>query len=137
VPATGFYEPDKINFSKQPYPWYYFQMKDKSISSFAGLYDIWHDKNSGKEIHSYTIITSVPNAIVGKYHDRMPIILEKEDEDVWLNPDVEAGQLRPLLKPFHDDKMEEWEVGAGARDPRNDYPEVIKTVKTKRQRTLF
>jgi len=67
----------------------------------------------------------------------MPIILEKEDEDAWLNPDVEAGQLHPLLKPFHDEKMEEWEVGADARDPRNDYPEVIKTVKTKRQRTLF
>ena len=76
--------------------------------------------------------------IVGKYHDRMPVILEKEEEDVWLNPDIdEASQLRSLLKPFPDDKMEEWEVGAEARNPINDYPEVIEPVKTSKQRTLF
>lgn len=91
-----------------------------------------------KEIHSYTIITTIPNMIVGKYHDRMPVILEKEDEDVWLNPNtVKADQLRHLLKPFHDDKMEEWEVGDEARNLRNDYPEVIESLKTNRQRNLF
>lgn len=68
----------------------------------------------------------------------MPVILEKEDEDLWLNPDiVKADQLHPLLKPFPDDKMEEWEVGAEARNPRNDYPEVIEPLKTNRQRSLF
>lgn len=66
-------------------------MKDDSIFSFAGLYDIWKDKNSGKEIHSYSIITTVPNTIVGKYHDRMPVILEKKNEDVWLNPDIDEA----------------------------------------------
>ncbi len=138
VPATGFYEPDKINFVKQPFPWHYFKMKDDSIFSFAGLYDVWKDKNNGKEIHSYTIITTVPNTIVGKYHDRMPVILEKEDEEVWLNPEiVEASQLRPLLKPFPNNKMEEWQVGAKARNPINDYPEVIEPIKINKQRTLF
>jgi putative SOS response-associated peptidase YedK len=137
IPFTGFYEPDKIHFSKQPYPWHYFQMKDDSISSFAGLYDIWHDKTSKTEIHSYTIITTTPNAIVGKYHDRMPVILKKEDEDTWLNPYIEANQLHNLLKPFNDDKMEEWEVGAAARDPKNDYEKIIKPHKSNRQGTLF
>lgn len=136
IPFTGFYEPDKIHVSKNPFQWHYFQMKDHSLCAFTGLYDVW--KNNGKEIHSYTIITTVPNAIVGEYHDRMPVILEKEDEDLWLNPDiVKADQLHPLLKPFHDDKMEEWEVGAEARNPRNDYPEVIEPLKTNRQRSLF
>ncbi len=138
VPATGFYEPDKINFVKQPFPWHYFKMKDNSIFSFAGLYDVWKDKNNGKEIHSYSIITTVPNPIVGKYHDRMPVILEKEDEDIWLNPDIfETDKRRPLLKPFPDDKLEEWEVGAKVRNPRNDYPEVIEPLKTNKQRSLF
>lgn len=105
IPSTGFYEPDKLNFVKQPYPWHYFEMKDNSIFSFAGLYDVWKYKNNGKEIHSYSIITTVPNTIVGKYHDRMPVILDKEDEEVWLNPDIdEASHLLPLLKPFPDDK---------------------------------
>src|SRR5712691_11575600 len=78
VPATGFYEPDKINYAKAPFPWHYFQLKDQQIIGFAGLYDIWKDKQTGKEIYSYTIITTVPNETVGTYHDRMPVILEKE-----------------------------------------------------------
>jgi putative SOS response-associated peptidase YedK len=110
-------------------------MRDHSISSFAGLYDVW--KNGSKEIHSYTIITTTPNEVVGKYHDRMPVILEKENEDTWLNPDTEVDKLLPLLKPFPDGEMTEWEVGADARDPKNDFEDVIKPHKTSKQRTLF
>lgn len=48
IPANFFYEPDKIHFKKPPFPWHLFEMKDKSIFAFAGLYDIWKDKNSDK-----------------------------------------------------------------------------------------
>jgi putative SOS response-associated peptidase YedK len=86
-------------------------------------------KRSGKEIYSYTIITTVPNEVVGKFHDRMPVILQKEDEETWLNPDIiEPEQLLLLLKPYPADKMEEWHVSDEARNPRNDYPELIKPV---------
>jgi putative SOS response-associated peptidase YedK len=108
-----------------------------SIQSFAGLYDVWKDINSEKEIQSYTIITTTPNKIVGQYHDRMPVILEPEDEGTWLNPETEVDQLHHLLKPFPDDKMVEWEVGAASRNPINDYPEIIDQIKSRRQRTLF
>jgi len=95
----------------------------------AGLSDVWVDKKTGKEIHSYTIITTTPNELVGKYHERMPVILKKEDEAVWLNPDMtEPEQLLPLLKPYAAEDMEEWQVGDAARNPRNDYPELIKPV---------
>jgi putative SOS response-associated peptidase YedK len=82
--AYGFsvkYEPDKINYPKPPHPWHYFQLKDQKIFAFAGLYDIWTDKATGKEIHSYTIITTMSNEIVGKYHERMPVILERGEEE--------------------------------------------------------
>jgi putative SOS response-associated peptidase YedK len=96
VPATGFYEPDKVNHKKQPFPWHYFQLTDQSLFGLAGLYDIWKDKQTGKEIWSYIILTTVPNEIVGQYHDRMPVILEKDLEDEWLDPDlVDAGMSRP------------------------------------------
>ena len=59
----------------------------------------------------------------------MPVILEKEDEETWLNPDIiEPDQLLPLLKPYPAGKMEEWHVSDEARNPRNDYPELIKPV---------
>ena len=81
VPATGFYEPDKIHYAKLPFPWHYFQLKDGEIFGFAGLYDIWRDPKTGTEIHSYPIITTQPNELVGTVHDRMPVILRKDDEE--------------------------------------------------------
>jgi putative SOS response-associated peptidase YedK len=127
VPATGFYEPDKINFSKPPFPWHYFQLKDQKVFGIAGLYDVWKDRETGKEMHTYTIITTEPNAVVGEFHGRMPVILQKEDEETWLNPDIsEPAQLQPLLQSYPADKMETWPVGEAARNPRNDFPELIK-----------
>lgn len=138
IPVTGFYEPDKLHFSKPPFPWHYFEMKNKSLFAFAGLYDIWKDKNSDKEIRSYTIITTRPNSIVGKVHDRMPVILNKEDEETWLNPDiVEPEHLLPLLKPFPAGEMEEWEVSGEARNPRNDYSDLIQPRKHSGQNALI
>jgi putative SOS response-associated peptidase YedK len=129
VPATGFYEPDKIHYAKPPFPWHYFQLKDQKIFGFAGLYDIWKDKQTGREIQSYTIITTTPNRLVGTIHDRMPVILHPEDEATWLNPDiVEPERLLPLLKPYPAEKMKEWRVGDAARNPQNDYPELLKHV---------
>jgi putative SOS response-associated peptidase YedK len=127
VPATGFYEPDKIHYAKPPFPWHYFQLKDQKIFGFAGFYDVWKDKQTGKEIKSYTIITTTPNSLVGIIHDRMPVILEPEDEATWLNPDmVEPERLLPLLKSYPAEKMEAWRVGDAARNPKNDSPELIK-----------
>jgi putative SOS response-associated peptidase YedK len=129
VPATGFYEPDKKHHSKPPFPWHYFHLKDQPLFGFAGLYDIWKDKNSDKQIVSYTIITTTPNSVVGKVHERMPVILKREDEETWLNPDiVEPEHLLPLLKPYPAEEMEEWRVSDAARNPRNDHPEIIKPI---------
>src|SRR4029434_10197952 len=112
VPATGFYEPDKINFAKPPFPWHYFQVKNEKMIGLAGLYDVWKDKQTGNEIRSYTIITTTPNEMVGQFHDRMPVILDRELEDDRLNPDiVETERLLQMLKPYPSEKMETWAVG--------------------------
>lgn len=67
----------------------------------------------------------------------MPVILHPKDEDLWLNPEVKADKLHLVLKPYPDVAMEEWEIGAAARDPKNDYPEIIEQHKSSRQGTLF
>jgi putative SOS response-associated peptidase YedK len=129
VPATGFYEPDKVNFAKTPFPWHFFQFKDQRMFGIAGLYDIWTDKETGKEIRSYTIITTEPNELVGQFHDRMPVILQREDEAEWLNPDmVEPERIQAFLKPFPAGDLEEWRVGDRAKNPKHDYPELIKAL---------
>ena len=129
IPATGFYEPDKINYAKSPFPWHFFRFNDQRMFGIAGLYDIWTDKETGKEIRSYTIITTEPNDLVGQFHDRMPVILQREDETGWLNPDmVEPERVQALLKPYPAGEMEEWRVGDRAKNPKNDSPELIKPV---------
>jgi putative SOS response-associated peptidase YedK len=131
VPATGFYEPDKIHHAKPPFPWHYFQLKDQPLFGFAGIYDIWKDRRTGNKIYSYAIITTTPNALVGKIHDRMPVILQQEDEETWLNPDItEPEHLLPLLQPYPVDQMEEWQVGDAARNARNDSPELTKPLRS-------
>ncbi|MDQ6659789.1 MAG: SOS response-associated peptidase, partial [Chloroflexota bacterium] len=98
VPATGFYEWDKKQKPSRPY---YFHLKHEPLFAFAGVYDVWHDPKTGKEIQSYTIITTQANSVVGAIHARMPVILRKEDEEAWLNPDeTEPDALLPLLRPY-------------------------------------
>jgi putative SOS response-associated peptidase YedK len=132
VPATGFYEPDKLHFTKPPFPWHYFQLKGGELFAFAGLCDIWKDPKTGKEIKSYTIITTQPNELVGTVHGRMPVILNKEDEESWLNPDItEPEHLLPLLQSYPAEEMETWRVGDGAKNPRNDDEGLIKPLERK------
>jgi putative SOS response-associated peptidase YedK len=88
VPATGFYEPDKVHHQKQPFPWHDFQLTDQPLFGFAGLYDIWTDQQTGKEIWSDTILTTVPHEIVGPYHDRMPVIVANDVEEEWPDPEL-------------------------------------------------
>jgi putative SOS response-associated peptidase YedK len=124
VPATGFYEWDKSVKPSQPY---FFKLKHAELFAFAGLYDIWIDPKTKKEISTYTIITTTANGVVGKIHQRMPVMLLIEDEEDWLNPDiVEPEQLLPLLKQYPDKEMEAYPVSSMVNMPKNDSSELIK-----------
>jgi len=129
IPATYFFEPDKKHYPKPPHPWYCFRLKDQNIFGLAGLYNIWTDPKTQEKLPTYTIITTNPNAVVGSYHDREPAILPRTEEKQWLNPDLtEPEQVLPLLKPYPPETMESWRVPDAAKNPRNDYPELIKPV---------
>lgn len=96
VPSNGFYEWKLENGKKVPY---FFSLKDRPIFGFAGLYDVWEEPVGGKEIYSYTIVTTTPNEIVKPIHDRMPVILEKNEEQIWLDVTKNVSDLHLLLKP--------------------------------------
>lgn len=126
VPATFFYEWDK---SQKPSKPYVFKLKNEEMFAFAGLYDIWKDPNSGEEISSYTIVTTQANGVVGKIHTRMPVILKKEDEEEWLNPDIsEPEKLLPFLVPFPDHEMESYQVSPAVNVPNRDSEELVMPV---------
>lgn len=122
VPAGGFFEWKQVGKEKVPF---YIFLKTHQLFGFAGLYDTWHDKQ-GRELKTYTIITTVPNELVGTIHNRMPAILEKKDEETWLNPDeTDPDRLVPLLHPYPTNEMGAYPVSRLVNSPRNDTKEVI------------
>lgn len=129
IPATNFYEWDKSRTPSQPF---LFKLKDNSMFAFAGLYDKWQDKQSCREVYSYTIITTQPNEMVGKIHNRMPVILKKENEKEWLNPDItEPEQLHKFLEPYDHTKMAAYPVSSTINIPSVDNESLLKPLNSK------
>lgn len=126
IPANGFYEWKKSGGSKQPYR---IVLRDNDVFSFAGLYDIWEDAN-GDKLSTCTIITTEPNALIADIHNRMPVILRREDEAEWLNRDNrDVPALQALLEPYDPSKMRAYPVSAAVGNVRNNYPELLEEVK--------
>ena len=124
VPASGFFEWQRTERGKQPFC---IRLKDGDLFAFAGLYDIWHDAE-GNELYSYTVITTTPNDLVASIHNRMPVILRQEDEDVWLDKESDPAQLLALLKAYPADKMEAYPVSRAVNSPANDGAELMRSV---------
>lgn len=122
VPASGFYEWRKDDGRKVPY---FIHRQDGDLVALAGLWDRWRDP-AGQEVESYTIITTGPNAVVAPLHDRMPVILEREHEEAWLDPAQHDPHLLALfLKPYAAEPMEAYPVSPAINTVRNNGAELI------------
>jgi putative SOS response-associated peptidase YedK len=97
VPASGFFEWKHEGKHKKPW---YIRLLDEPVFSFAGLYDQWHNPG-GVTVETYAVITCAANSLVAPLHDRMPVILSRQNEERWLDPDpVTPAELRTILTPF-------------------------------------
>ena len=97
IPADGFYEWQKTTAAKQPFC---FEVKDGELFAFAGIWDRWKDP-SGQWVKSCSILTTTPNAVTSPVHDRMPVILDRGDYDLWLDPGMtKVEAVCDLLKPY-------------------------------------
>ncbi len=125
IPASGFYEWKKLD-SKRKQP-FYFHLKNNEMFSFAGLYDVWKNEK-GEEIKTYTIITTTANETVKEVHERMPAILEKESENIWLDKQTPVEKLQQILKPFPADKMTCHPVSSIVNDAALDEQSLINSL---------
>ncbi|MDZ4659751.1 MAG: SOS response-associated peptidase [Bythopirellula sp.] len=124
IPADGFFEWEKIGKQKQPH---YFGITDFQPFAFAGLWQVW--KHDDARIESCAILTTHANEMVGKIHDRMPVILSPGDYDLWLNPDKQdPTELTYLYEPFASADMETYLVDPEVNNARNEGPESVKPV---------
>ena len=122
--ADGFYEWQTQPGTKTKIPMY-IHMKDRSPFAFAGLWDNWHS-DDGSEIRSCTIITTQPNELVEKIHNRMPVILPKDGYTDWIKEgENDPEVLKSLLQPYPGDEMAAFPVSTQVNSPQNDTPEVI------------
>ncbi len=94
VPATGFYEWKGEGKKKQPYR---FSCESEEVFAFAGLYDTWKNPTSEESITTFTIITTSANAMMHPYHDRMPVVIEKAFDDLWLSQENPKEQVVNFL----------------------------------------
>jgi putative SOS response-associated peptidase YedK len=121
VLADGFYEWQRLAGKKQPY---YFRIRDGQPFAFAGLWERWEDQ--GKPVESCTLLTTEANEVLRPVHDRMPVILEANKYNSWLDPSVqEAELLKPLLHPYPGDAMMGYPVSSLVNNPRNESPKCV------------
>lgn len=121
VPASGFYEWQKIGTTKQPY---LFTVPNRSMFNFAGLYDVWYDPENQPH-HSFTILTTTANTVMSDVHDRMPVILDPSEEHFWLDKEQPVDQLRLMLDPLPDDSLKRIKVSPDVGNTRNNRPDLL------------
>jgi len=117
IPADGFYEWQKVGRAKQPYC---FEVKRGELFSFAGLWETWNDPN-GKALETCSILTTTANALTAPVHDRMPVILDPQGYDLWLDPGTtDTAAISKFLKPFDAQLMSCFPVSSRVNQPAND-----------------
>jgi putative SOS response-associated peptidase YedK len=125
VPADWFYEWPVVDGEKQARA---FSLKDDSLFAFAGLCDRWKDKETGKVLESFAIVTVEPNEWMAKYHDRMGVILEAKNYQRWLEPGEVHTLPFDLLRPYREEDMKSWRVSGKVGNTRNNLAELIELI---------
>jgi putative SOS response-associated peptidase YedK len=117
IPADGFYEWQRTGKAKQPYC---FEVGEGELFAFAGIWDRWKDP-SGSWIKTCSILTTTPNAVTSTVHDRMPVILDPESYDLWLDPGMtNVAAASELLKPYDPGTMRCYTVSTRINHVAND-----------------
>lgn len=127
VPCTGFYEwkvlnPGAKKPAKQPY---YIRRHDNGVFAFAGLWDRWRSPD-GEAVDSFTILTTEPNELMRELHDRMPVIIPRDEYGAWLDHQLlDAERLATLLRPCPAGELVAHPVSTRVNNPRFDDPACI------------
>jgi putative SOS response-associated peptidase YedK len=104
-----------------------FTVRDTPIFCFAGL---WTPAPQGEAnadgLATFTILTCPPNDLLAKIHDRMPVILRREDFSAWLSADGDTAIA--LLRPFDPRAMASHAVSTRVNSPKNNHPDLLREV---------
>lgn len=138
LPVDGYYEWESRPSGKQPV---YYSMRDGDLFCLAGLWETWTTPEQTDEpelpdlgqaqaetLCTFTVITTTPNRLAKRVHDRMPVIVHPADYGNWLSPESKAADLKRLLRPFDDEPMQEHYVTPLMNNPRFEAPACIEPI---------
>jgi putative SOS response-associated peptidase YedK len=121
VIADGFFEWKKAGKEKQPY---YYRLRDQRPFAFAGLWEFW--KEGAQTIHSCAILTTDANELTAPVHDRMPVILDREARQRWLDSQIDdPAKLQEICRPYPASEMMASRVNPVVNRATNDSPQCI------------
>ncbi len=123
VPATGFYEWTGKPGSKQPHHIY---RRDGQIIAFGGLWEHWMGPD-GSEIETMAILTTAANRDMTGLHDRMPLILEPDQFEAWLDcSSGSAKDIAKMIEPGPEGRLQATPVSKRLNNSRNEGPELLR-----------
>ena len=96
VPLSGFIEWKRTDDAKRPFA---IHLKTEPVMSLAGIWESWKPEGAKKALETFSILTTEANSFMAKIHDRMPVILDKDGEDAWMDEKADKEELVKLLKP--------------------------------------
>jgi putative SOS response-associated peptidase YedK len=125
VPTDGFYEWKKEGKAKQPY---LIRRHDHQPFAFAGLWSSWRNPEGGL-LETFTILTTDANGDIRGLHDRMPVVVGREDFGLWLDPKVDdAERLQAVLKPAPEGELELVRVSRNVNSPAHDAADCVEAL---------
>jgi putative SOS response-associated peptidase YedK len=123
VPVDAFYEWRNAGGVRQPFA---IRRADHAPLVLAGLWAGRRDPETGIVSRTFSIVTTVANELIGKLHDRMPVVIEPDAWDRWLHPRPrDIGELHGLLVPAPAAELEMYSVATLVNNVRNDGPELL------------
>lgn len=129
VPADAFYEwrreRDAVTgkvIRSEPFA---IRREDGEPLALAGLWASWNDPETAERLYSCSIITTDPNELVARIHNRMPVVLDRSDWDAWLAEGTAAAELRGLMRPYPADELAAYAVSPAVNNVRSEGPDLL------------
>jgi len=130
VPADAFYEwapAAKSDPTRRKQPWCFRAAASSRLLLIGGLWERWRprDAPSATPLHTCTILTTQANDLVGRVHDRMPVLIAEADLEEWLSPEpLAAAELGRLIRPGASEALETFRVSTRLNDAREEGPDL-------------
>ncbi|MHB1924003.1 MAG: SOS response-associated peptidase [Acidimicrobiales bacterium] len=132
VPADGFYEWKRVadgtrRGGRQPF---WFTRRDGDVVALGALWETWRHPDGGL-VRTVCLLTTAANSDLEGVHDRMPLILEPDEWDQWLDPGQrDTAALAPLMIPRDQPRLQRHPVNARVNKAESDGPELIEPLTT-------